>query len=702
MRAWTVDADDIQLAGDFDAGLLHRTPLIEDFLAPNRDDKFIVVGTKGFGKTLLLKAKRIAYQEAGRLCIPHGSLLDKPVGDKVFRRDMVALYGSGTQAWTKVWLMAIALATVKTLGLVEGVRVNPRLWEIIENGMLHGVIDHFVALLDLSRADLFRCANDTDTQLVPRLRGASAPVAIFIDSVDEYFNKHIQTPDAHASDTGELSPGIWYFSQMALVEVAYQIRRLSHHLKVFAAVRQEAFARLAESTSMVQQYRGSAVPIAYSRASLAEIFTNNIKREKEKNLIARGALRAEPILAFLGRTHVVHTHTGEEEAIFDYICRHTLERPRDLMTVGQKLSAIPAEERAGEWRLKVAVNEAATEIAQEYLNEIAPYLGAIDVARVLAALPGHVVPRAELLRLVTALGDGDRAGDDPPDGPIHLLFRAGLLGWVHVDHVTGRRVQRFLLPGEGALHGGAALPASSHYLVHPVLAEAIARVNPEYATCVDPHNVVGNGRPWRDPETGAPAEREVPYCLARGDIRQFGRLMDDPVVERAVREALRRALETHVAACAWYEIAQGDSFTIADDDPATLVKAVFRVRDDLFDAPGHPELRIAAHYGPVAVDRDERGGVRVAGGAALRLVSRIEPLVRPGEIWATAEFTARLERRPSLYRAAPLGQGAVSAAGPRIAEDGRVNVRKEGSDEPDLWVTLSRIVAARTGQGGGR
>ena len=66
MRAWTVDADDIQVVDDFDAKLLHRTPWIDDFLTHGRDQKFIVTATKGFGKTLLLKAKRLAYEESKR------------------------------------------------------------------------------------------------------------------------------------------------------------------------------------------------------------------------------------------------------------------------------------------------------------------------------------------------------------------------------------------------------------------------------------------------------------------------------------------------------------------------------------------------------------------------------------------------------------------------------------------------------------
>jgi hypothetical protein len=47
MRAWTVDADDIRVAEDFDESLLYRTPEIDAFLMPGRDDKFIVPAPTG-------------------------------------------------------------------------------------------------------------------------------------------------------------------------------------------------------------------------------------------------------------------------------------------------------------------------------------------------------------------------------------------------------------------------------------------------------------------------------------------------------------------------------------------------------------------------------------------------------------------------------------------------------------------------------
>src|SRR5262249_36222932 len=157
--------------------------------------------------------------------------------------------------------------------------------------------------------------------------------AIFIDGVDEYFNKHVESRPLHPSVTGELSPNVWYWAQLGLVEVAYQLRRINHHLKVFAAVRKEAFARL-QASVMSQQYQGSAVDIVYPVERLREIFVNNIRLEKTDRMVQPSRLRADPVEAFLGRTSVLDVQTGEHEDAFEYISRNTLLRPRDLMTVG--------------------------------------------------------------------------------------------------------------------------------------------------------------------------------------------------------------------------------------------------------------------------------------------------------------------------------------------------------------------------------
>jgi class 3 adenylate cyclase len=678
MRAWTVDADDIRVAEDFDEALLHRTPEIDGFLTLDRDDKFIVIGTKGFGKTLLLKAKRILYQRKTRaVCLPASSLLDKPIGDKIFGKDALAFFAASSLPWAKLWLTAIALATLKHVGRVDGLRVNPRLARLLADGALHGVIDHFVRLLDFSPSDLHRTASDTDGHLVPRIRAVSTPVAIFIDGVDEYFNKHIESAPGRASVAGEVSPDVWHFAQLGLVEVAYQLRRINHHLKVFAAIRKEAYARL-QTSVMGQQYRGSAVDIAYPVESLREIFVNNIRLEKADRMVRPERLRADPVEAFVGRTALTDLYTGEAEEVFDYVCRHTLLRPRDLMTIGQRLSALRPDERRHEHRVKEAVTQAATEIAHEYLVEIAPSLGGLELPVLWRRLPGHVLDRPEVEALFQE--HGTAAGAVDPPHVFCALYSVGLLGHVHHDWVRGEAMQRFLRPGEGALQAEGLLPRATHYLVHPVLSDVIGRVNPAYLRRIDRMNVVGYGRPWQGTASADYTATGRTLCVLAADVHGFGDLMRagaDGPVRRALEEAVR--ITAKDAVCA--ETGGGDAVLIVHEDPLALAAMARQIVDEVYRAPGQPRLRVALHHGEVLTRRRENDGATVvAGGDAVLGAVRAEPHVPPGQIWATEIFSHELARRPSLWR-------TTAVAGPD--GDNLFNIKKGG--EADLWVRLYRV-----------
>jgi class 3 adenylate cyclase len=679
MRPWTVDADDIRVAEDFDESLLHRTPEIDAFLTPDRDDKFIVIGTKGFGKTLLLKAKRVLYQREGQaICLPTGNLLDKPIGDKIFGRESIALFAASPLPWSKVWLCAIALAALKHVGAEAGLQVGPKLAGLVGDAQLHSVIDHFVRLLDFTPTELQRCATETDGHLVPRLRALNSPLALFIDGVDEYFNKHVEDGPASPSVTGELSPNVWYFSQLGLVEVAYQLRRINHHLKIFAAIRKEAYARLPQRTAMAQQYRGSAVDIVYSPESLREIFINNVRFVKAERMVQPERVRTNPLEAFLGRTSVIDTYTREEEDAFEYVCRHTLLRPRDLMTIGERLAALRPDERRNEFRLKEAVNQSATEIAHEYLAEIAPYVAGLDPDRLFQRLPGHVITRAE----VEAIDAGDAATLDGSDA-FSALYRVGLLGYVQHDRVRGEWRQRFLRPGEATLETNGALPRATHYLVHPVLFDVIARINPEFLQRIDRVNIVGYDRPWR--ESGSSGERALDVrqcCVLKADIQAFASLMRAGV-DAPVRTALEEAVLRWAPAAAITEIRSGDSALIAADDPVALAQTARHLMDAVYQAPGQPRLRIALHYGQVQTRQSDADlGAVIVGGEAILCSARVEPLVEPGQIWVTEEFRQQFLERPSLWRTTPL----IAPGGEEL-----FNIKKRGSTEPDAWMRLYRL-----------
>jgi class 3 adenylate cyclase len=679
MRAWTVDADDIRVAEDFDDALLHRTPEIDAFLTPGRDDKFIVIGTKGFGKTLLLKAKRILYQREGHaVCLPSGNLLDKPIGDKIFGRESIALFSASPLPWSKVWLTAIALAVLKHVGATDGLKVGARLAGLVADTQLHSVIDHFVRLLDLTPGDMQRCATETDGHLVPRLRALNAPLTLFIDGIDEYFNKHVEEGPANPSVTGELSPNVWYYAQLGLVEVAYQLRRINHHLKVFAAIRKEAYARLPQRTAMAQQYRGSAVDIVYSPQSLREIFVNNVRLVKADRMVQPERARSHPLEAFLGRASVTDTYTREEEDAFEYVCRHTLLRPRDLMTIGERLAALRPDERRHEHRLKEAVNQAATEIAHEYLAEIAPYVGDLELERLFHRLPGQILSRAEVEAIFEA--HNSNAGEERH--VFSALYRVGLLGYVQHDRVRGEWRQRFLRPGEAALEVQDSLPRATHYLLHPVLCDVIGRLNPEFLQRSDRMNVVGYDRPWSDAAAPERAACTRALCVLKADVHAFGSLMHAGA-DGPVRRALTDAVTRWAPSAAISEAGSGDSVLVVDDDPVALAQMARHLMDDVYVAPGQPRLRIALHHGEVQTrQRDPDSELAIVGGAAILCAARVEPVVEPGQIWATEEFRQQFIQRPSLWRTTPIEPpGGLEL----------FNVKKPGSAEPDLWVRLYRL-----------
>ena len=80
MKPWVVDAKDIEPEDldQFHGQLLHLNNQIADFLDPSSTEEMLVIAPKGFGKTLLLKAKRQSMRERYGTMLPERALVDKP------------------------------------------------------------------------------------------------------------------------------------------------------------------------------------------------------------------------------------------------------------------------------------------------------------------------------------------------------------------------------------------------------------------------------------------------------------------------------------------------------------------------------------------------------------------------------------------------------------------------------------------------
>ena len=137
-----------------------------------------------------------------------------------------------------------------------------------------------------------------------------------------------------------------------------------------------------------------------------------------------------------------------------------------------------------------AVQRAASEIAHEYLAEIAPYVGALDLDALFRCLPGPVLARDEVQALCAEPACGAHR-----ECALQSLHRVGLLGHVQHDIVRGERRQRFLRPGDATLEPNGVLPAAIHLLLHPVPWDVVGRLNPDFLQRIDRLNIVGHDRP---------------------------------------------------------------------------------------------------------------------------------------------------------------------------------------------------------------
>lgn len=80
MDSWIVDADQIafEQTGTFEKTLFHRNYLLDNFM-DEESKQTLVVAPNGYGKTLLLKAKRASLSH-DFTCFPKDLVIDRPTG----------------------------------------------------------------------------------------------------------------------------------------------------------------------------------------------------------------------------------------------------------------------------------------------------------------------------------------------------------------------------------------------------------------------------------------------------------------------------------------------------------------------------------------------------------------------------------------------------------------------------------------------
>src|SRR6516164_5006764 len=493
---WRVEADTLpEMAYDhYRHSLIHETSSIKAYLAPKHQERTILVAPKGYGKTLLLIAKKKSFLEArsGQIVMAENRFIDRPLGIfPVIKRELLDILSSDYEFWKSLWKISLSLSAIKAYA--RATRERPTDRALLDHDWYGRIIadDHkyFEAgeiFADLLSQDYKYIINiiAKSNAIFPYFNRINTQIVFFIDNVDEYFRPVLEDRSAGTSGRHSLyrnrSNEVWSLAQIALASVAYELEKTNHHIKIYCTIRHEAFLKMPEVESDAFQISGRCTIIEYTRDDLEQIFLKNIEITAQERLVEPD--NPDVMLRLVGEENrgVDHRFVAKPEPIFDYFLRHTLYRPRDLMFIGGEIVKIdPSQRSAG--AIQAAVNDATKTVVDSIFGEMRPFFAVPNRDLLFRRVEANVLTLDQLGEVsaayVAELGNG--ASHDPEDEtghPFSVLYKLGLLGTVRLEFGNqGRWQQCFLQPTEIQINNDPELPISEYYLIHPALDQSMKR-----------------------------------------------------------------------------------------------------------------------------------------------------------------------------------------------------------------------------------
>jgi hypothetical protein len=494
-RAWASDANQIDIQ-DL-KWIVFQNPVIEDFLQGR--GKHFLSANKGLGKTLLLTFKRSLIADAaertsadrgGMLVVPEGKPYLDFMSDLPPPRASHETFLSALVNTKRLWSLALRIAALSHLPAPaaplsaddagELKRLSPRLAGWLQGGKVEPTVV-FKEVVGYSLKQINRILDESESFFELKFRMIHRSMHVFIDKVDQGIRS--------------LSRQAWIHVQAGLIEAAWDAMSANNHVKIYASIRQEAFFNY-ESDIKTNLF-GATTLLHYSRAELCQLL------DKLTSCYERG----KSFKQLVGVDVVRHPHRTATEDSFEYLHRHTLGRPRDLVIITSALS------RHQEGLTESAYRKLVTEISASVLvvnvfEEMRVFLECLNDKRqrqrFFSLLPYNILTRAEAEKLYCEFNEID---------PIHLpdigsysegmhhpfweLYSAGLLGVLVRDPENGSHVQRFKQPHDLLDDVPSGLPYSDFYLIHPALSGVIHRTRSAASYDNFQHIVVGHDCPWR-------------------------------------------------------------------------------------------------------------------------------------------------------------------------------------------------------------
>jgi hypothetical protein len=221
---WLVDAEDLPDV-EYECYrrlYIHETPPIVQFLEYRRGvPRIILVAPKGYGKTLLLRAKEKSIRQNKPDCRIIPDMIDRatgafPITSNDYRRLLQLPY----EVWKSLWRISIATAALNAYYLnhdgmneiLSTAHPSVHLRKILEAPRFYvSATSIFSSFVDQGR-EAIEDAQRNAKFLLPALQLIREQQAMFIDKVDRYFDAVLGAPGKSglgSADIRDLTNKLW-------------------------------------------------------------------------------------------------------------------------------------------------------------------------------------------------------------------------------------------------------------------------------------------------------------------------------------------------------------------------------------------------------------------------------------------------------------------------------------------------------------
>jgi class 3 adenylate cyclase len=648
MPAWVEDAQQLTELRDLDSShnsVLLRTAEVEEFLSNLNLSSHALVAPKGFGKTFVLKLKRISLQENDYRCFPYSPIVDRPSNKPPILPNEIINVLENSDNWETLWNIAFSICLIK--GFQDDPDVHRQLTRLLVSDELPSTLvtilthPHITRPFDILHDCLAAQRNEIflimrAAQHVTRIFATIHKQAgIFVDNIDEYLIHYINFSYLRRSDVHERFVRIWHAGQVGAWLALRRLHGINPHVRIFVSIRKEAYQHAAQHEPQFSNLRSFRRELRYRMEDIKQIIENNIMVVPKNDLVDR--TNPDPLLRFLGPKNEFLSNTGttRQERAMDYWIRHCSLRPRDAVVIGKEISLIGVKRR-NQQEIRIAINSASAERVETLFNEVAPFFSALYPDVFPQVIKSNVLTHEEIEEASRAYAEIASMQYDveseAAQHPFSALYALGLIGTVQQSRDNpGKLVQKFAAVGEIAFGRINVLPRADTYLIHPSLSDFIIRRNVVFLKELNKHNVIGDELEWR-------LEESIRF-VAVGDIRGYREsVVQNTGKSQTFDKFWRELFRQFTGDLDYASMSSGDHITLADRSAARLLRAAAGLAAQLNASGYNLQIRFGAHSGYWRLNPDLDGVRHPEISDVVSVAARIEPLAKPGDILLSQQF----------------------------------------------------------------